>query len=65
MNVDRLPGWAQALGHLFPLFYANSVIQEVIRPAGAWQRQRGALAALGCYSVALLLLASRTLTEVE
>ncbi len=65
VNVDRLPGWAQALGHLFPLFYANSVIQEVIQPAGAWQRQGGALAVLGCYSVALLLLASRTLAEVE
>ena len=65
VSVDRLPGWAQALGHLFPLFYANNVIQEMILPGGKLQSQSGSLAILICYSIALLLLASRTLSEVE
>ena len=65
VSVDRLPGWAQALGHLFPLFYANNVIQEMILPSGKLQSQSGSLAILICYSMALLLLASRTLSEVE
>ena len=65
VTVSRLPGWAQALGHLFPLFYANNVIQEMILPGGELQNQSGSLIVLLCYSVALLLLASRTLSEVE
>jgi ABC-2 type transport system permease protein len=65
VSVDRLPGWAQGLGHLLPLFYANTVLQEVIRPAGALPHEWGALAVLGGYSLVLLLLASRTLAEVE
>ena len=65
VSVSRLPGWAQALGHLFPLFYANNVIQAMILPGGQLQNQAGSLVILLCYSVALLLLASRTLSEVE
>ena len=65
VTVDRLPGWAQALGHLFPLYYANNVIQEVILPGGMLKNQSGSLAVLLGYSVVLLLLASRTLSEVE
>lgn len=63
--VDRLPAWAQGVGHILPLFYANRVIQEIIRPHGALSHEWGALAVLAGYSIILLLLASRTLAETE
>ena len=63
--MDRLPMWAQAVGQLIPLYYANAVIQEVIRPTGALSHVGGHLLALAGYSVILLLAASRTLREVE
>ncbi len=65
VSIDKLPGWAQLLGHLFPLYWANNVIQEIILPAGTLQNQAGSLAVLFAYSVGLLALASRTLSEVE
>jgi ABC-2 type transport system permease protein len=65
VDVTRLPGWAQVLGHLLPLFYANNVIQEVIRPTGELRNQYGSLLVLCGFSVALLILASRTLREAE
>jgi ABC-2 type transport system permease protein len=65
VDVDLLPTWAERLGHVFPLFYANNVIQEVILPNGTLEDVWGNLVVLAGYSVALLLLASRTLPEVE
>jgi ABC-2 type transport system permease protein len=65
VDTSRLPGWAQVLGRFFPLYYANNVIQEVIQPGGQFSRQTGSAAVLCAYSVVLLLLASRTLREVE
>ncbi len=65
VDVDLLPTWAERLGHVFPLFYANNVIQEVILPNGTLVDVWGNLVVLAGYSVALLLLASRTLPEVE
>ncbi len=65
VDVDLLPDWAGSLGHVFPLFYANNVIQEVILPNGTLEDVWGNLVVLAGYSAALLLLASRTLPEVE
>ena len=65
ISVDRLPGWAQMLGKCFPLYYANAVIQEVIRPNGSFGAVWGQFVILLGYSVVLLLLASRTLAETE
>jgi ABC-2 type transport system permease protein len=65
VDVDELPEWAEWLGHAFPLFYANEVIQEVIEPGGALEDVWGNLVVLVVYSLALLLLASLTLREVE
>ncbi len=65
IDSDRLPAWAELLGRLLPLRYANTVIQELIRPGGALGNVWGSLAALGAYSLVLLLLASRTLPETE
>lgn len=65
VNVTLLPVWAQALGHLFPLYYANSIIQHVIVPGGTLRAVWGDLAVLLGYSAGLLVLASRTLRETE
>jgi ABC-2 type transport system permease protein len=65
VDVDELPGWAEWLGHAFPLFWANDVIQEVIQSSWKIEDVQTSLAVLVGYSVALLLLASLTLREVE
>lgn len=65
IDVARLPAWAQGLGRLLPLFYANAVIQELIGPGGSLRDAWGNLVVLAGYGAALLLLASRTLAEVE
>jgi ABC-2 type transport system permease protein len=65
VDVNLLPTWAEWLGHIFPLFYANNVIQEVIQPTGILEDVWGNLVVLAGYGVALLLLASLTLREVE
>jgi len=64
VDITLLPAWAQGLGHLFPLFYANTVVQELIH-GGAIGDVWGSLAVLGGYSLVLLVLASRTLREVD
>ncbi len=64
-DVDELPGWAEWLGRVLPLHYANNVIQEMIEPGGALEDVWGNLVVLAGYSLVLLLLASRTLREVE
>jgi ABC-2 type transport system permease protein len=65
VDVDELPEWADWLGHVFPLFWANDVIQEVIEPSWTLEDVWGSFAVLAGYSVVLLLLASLTLREVE
>src|SRR5215208_576182 len=65
VDVDELPTWADWLGHAFPLFWANDVIREVIESGWTFDDVQGSLAVLVAYSVALLLLASLTLREVE
>jgi ABC-2 type transport system permease protein len=65
VDVSELPEWAEWLGHALPLFWANDVIQEVIEPNGALEDVWGNLVVLAGYSVFLLLLASRTLREIE
>ena len=63
--MDELPIWADWLGHGFPLFWDNDVIQDVIESSWTFEEVQGSLAVLLGYSVALLLLASLTLREVE
>ncbi len=65
MDVDELPAWAEWLGHVFPLFWANDVIQEVIKPEGNLGDVTFSFAVLAGYGVVLLLLASLTLREAE
>jgi ABC-2 type transport system permease protein len=65
VDVDELPEWAEWLGRVLPLHYANSVIQEMIEPNGTLEDVWGNLVVLVGYSLVLLLLASRTLQEIE
>jgi ABC-2 type transport system permease protein len=65
MDVDELPEWAEWLGHVLPLFWANDVIQEVIEPNWALENVWGSFVVLAAYSAVLLLLASFTLREME
>ncbi|GAC1404567.1 MAG: hypothetical protein NVSMB65_20700 [Chloroflexota bacterium] len=65
VDITLLPAWAQGLGHLLPLFYANQVLQELIHPGGAIGSVWGSLAVLCAYSLVLLVLASRTLREAD
>lgn len=64
VDTSELPSWAEWLGHIFPLFYANDVIQEMIG-AGVLGDAWGSFAILAGYGVVLLVLASLTLREVE
>ena len=64
VNVDELPTWADWLGHAFPLFWANDVIQDVIESGWTFEAVQGSLAVLVAYSVAVLL-ASLALREIE
>lgn len=65
VDTALLPAWAQGLGHLLPLFYANGVIFTIITPDGSVSSVWGDLTILVGYSILLLLLASRTLRETE
>ncbi len=63
--VEKLPGWAQVLGHLTPLFYANRLVQALVPSGGALSQEMGSLGALPLYGAAVLVLATFTLREVD
>jgi ABC-2 type transport system permease protein len=63
--VEDLPTWDEWLGRILPLHYANNVIQEMIEANGALGDVWVNLVVLAGFSVVLLILASRTLSEVE
>ena len=61
--VESLPRWAQWLSHATPLYYANQIIQQLIRPGSALVDNLPRLAALAAYGFAVLVLAMSTLRE--
>jgi ABC-2 type transport system permease protein len=63
--VDKLPVWAQWASFVTPLYYANNVIQELVRSEGAPGKAWTSLIALPLYGATVLILASRTLTETD
>ena len=63
--VKQLPGWAQALGWLSPLRYANDAIQEIILPEGDTGSMALNMVILLVYGLLLLFLASRTLRDTN
>ncbi len=65
ISVDRLPRWAQGLSHATPLYYANQMIQRLIRPGSTLLEDRAELAALLIYGSIVLVLAMRTLREMD
>ena len=65
LDTTLLPTWADWLGRLLPLRYANTIIQEIIRPGGTLGEVWPNLAVLLGYIAVLWALASRTLSEVE
>lgn len=65
ISVDKLPAWAQALSRAIPLYYANEVIQALIRPGGSLDNAWGSALALPLYGLAVLALATLTLREQD
>jgi ABC-2 type transport system permease protein len=63
ISVERLPGWARWLSRGIPLYYANRVLQDLIRPSAtlSW----AGVGLLVVYGVALLTLATLTLRESD
>lgn len=64
-DPDKLPGWANGLGHLFPLRYANNIISTLTKPEYANKDFVLDFLILIGYALGLLFLASRTLKERE
>lgn len=65
INVDKLPGWAQLLSWFTPLYYANNILQTLIKPSGNLPDELPSLAGLLAYGAIVLLLATFTLREQE
>lgn len=63
--VERLPQWAQWLSHATPLYYATQVIDRLIRPDGTLAENWTRMAALIGYGAVVLVLATRTLREMD
>lgn len=65
VDVAQLPKWAQVLSHIFPLYYANNVVQQLIGDNRAFFIILINFYALAGYVVALLLLAASTFKDTE
>ncbi len=65
INVDKLPQWAQWLSWLTPLYYANNVLQSLIKPLGNLGNEWPSLVGLLVYGIIVLVLATFTLKEQE
>jgi ABC-2 type transport system permease protein len=65
ISVDQLPRWAQWVAHMTPLYYANQVIQQLIKPGGTLAANAARLGALALYGLVVLTLATWTLRESD
>lgn len=65
INVDKLPGWIEWLSWLTPLYYANTILQSLIKPGGELGQEWPSLLGLLLYGVIVLVLATLTLKEQE
>ena len=63
-SVDRFPMWAQWLSRATPLFYANQILQRLIKD-GSLAENWGRVALLVFYGSVVLVLAMRTLRESD
>lgn len=60
--VDQLPGWAQVISRISPMYYANNVLQELIA-GSALTSDLSSLLGLPIYALVVLVLAAVTLRE--
>ena len=65
INVDKLPGWIEWLSWLTPLYYANTVLQTLIKPGGELGQEWPSLLGLLLYGLIVLVLGTFTLKEQE
>ncbi len=65
IDIDKLPGWLQPFSYLTPLYYANRVLQTLIKPGGGLGDEWPALLGLLGYGAIVLTLATFTLREQE
>jgi ABC-2 type transport system permease protein len=63
ISVDQLPRWAQILAHITPLYYANLIIQQLIKPDGTLAANGLRVATLVLYGFIVMTLATWTLRE--
>lgn len=63
--VSKMPGWAQALSRVTPLYYANQTIQEIIKPDGSIGSSFSTFLLLPLYALIVLILATLTLREMD
>ena len=64
LPVEQLPDWSHILSYLTPLYYANEVLQELIR-GGTLVDGQAALISLPAYSLILLVIVMVTLREKD
>ena len=65
LPIDQLPEWIRWLHFTTPVYYANGVIQTLIKPGAILGDAGGNLAGLVIYGVVLFALATFTLRETE
>lgn len=65
IDIEKLPEWLQWTSYLTPLYYANRLLQTLIKPAGDVGTEYGAFIGLVAYGVIVLGLATLTLKEQE
>lgn len=64
-DTDKLPKWADYLGYLFPLRYANNMIQTISKTDFHSRDVVPDFLILIFYAIVLLIIASRTLKDRE
>lgn len=65
IQVEKLPEWLQWFSLLTPLYYANRLLQTLIRPNGTLGDEMTGLLGLLIYGAIVLTLATLTLREQE
>ncbi len=62
-SVDKLPDWVQPISRVTPLYYANNVIQNLIKPNGNLGDDWGSFIGIILYGIIVMVLGSLTLRE--
>jgi ABC-2 type transport system permease protein len=63
--VEKLLEWVQWLSRVTPLYYANNVLQQIIKPNGSVWDEWGSVVGLAAYGVIIFLFANFTLKEQD